>query len=263
MRSVTVSLEGLLTEASELAQAAGSLTLDWFRRSGLEIDSKVDGSEVTDADRSAERFIREELQRRHPSHSIIGEEQGGLFEPGNMTWIIDPIDGTRGFVRGVPLYTTLLAVADDSGPLVGVIHVPVLNSTVAAARGMGCWHDGQRCSVSTVSDLDGALVNTSSYDTFSDSALIALKTSNALMRTWGDAFGYYLVATGQAEAMIDPICSPWDLAPMPVILEEAGGKFTDFTGEGTFDLSAAPDSINGIASNGIIHDKLLDIMSSP
>ena len=263
MRSVTVSLEGLLAEASELAQAAGSLTLEWFRRSGLEIESKVDGSEVTEADRSAERFIRDEIQRRHPSHSVIGEEEGGLFEPDNMTWIIDPIDGTRGFVRGVPLYATLLAVADDSGPLVGVIHVPVLNSTVAAARGMGCWHDGRRCSVSTVSDLDGALVNTSSYDTFSSSALIALKTSKALMRTWGDAFGYYLVATGQAEAMIDPICSPWDLAPMPVILKEAGGKFTDFNGEAGFDLSADPDSINGIASNGILHNKLLDIMSSP
>ena len=132
LRPVTVSLERLLTEASELAQAAGALTLDWFRRSGLQIESKLDGSEVTDADRSAERFIRDELHRLHPSHSVVGEEEGGLFEPGNLTWVIDPIDGTRGFVRGVPLYTTLLAVVDDSGPLVGVIHVPVLNSTVAA-----------------------------------------------------------------------------------------------------------------------------------
>ena len=260
---MTVSLERLLTEASELAQTAGALTLDWFRRSGLQIESKLDGSEVTEADRSAERFIRDEVQRLHPSHSVVGEEEGGLFEPGKTTWVIDPIDGTRGFVRGVPLYAPLLAVVDDSGPLVGVIHVPVLNSTVAAARGMGCWHDGQRCSVSTVSELDGALVNTSSYDTFSDSALVALKRSKALMKTWGDAFGYYLVATGQADAMIDPICSPWDLAPMPVILEEAGGKFTDFNGEANLDLSAGPDSINGIASNGIIHNNLLDIMSSP
>ncbi len=260
---MTVSLEGLLSEASELAQAAGSLTLDWFRRSGLEIESKVDGSEVTAADRSAERFIRTELKRRHPGHSVMGEEEGGSVQQGNITWIIDPIDGTRGFVRGVPLYATLLAVADDSGPLVGVIHVPALNSTVAAARDLGCWHDGQRCSVSTVSELDGALVNTSSFDAFTDPALMALKRSKALMKTWGDAFGYYLVATGQAEAMIDPICSPWDLAPMPVILDEAGGKFSDVNGEANLDLSAGPDSISGIASNGLIHDKLLEIMRSP
>ena len=260
---MTVSLAELLAEATELAQAAGSLTLDWFRRSSLEIESKTDGSEVTEADRVAERFIRDELNRRHPNHLVIGEEEGGSFKADDLTWIVDPIDGTRGFVRGVPLYATLLAVVDDSGPLVGVIYVPALNSTVAAARGMGCWHDGQRCRVSENKELDGALVNTSSFDTFPDAALLALKASKALMKTWGDAFGYYMVATGQAEAMIDPICSPWDLAPMPVILKEAGGSFTDIHGEANLDLNADPDSISGIASNGFLHEDLLKIMSSP
>ena len=111
---MSVSLEGLLAEASELAQAAGSMTLDWFRRSSLTVESKMDGSEVTEADRVAERFIRDELKTRHPSHLVVGEEEGGSFESGTLTWIIDPIDGTRGFVRGVPLYATLLAVVDDS-----------------------------------------------------------------------------------------------------------------------------------------------------
>mgnify|MGYP001156882082 FL=1 len=259
---MTVSTEGLLAEATELAQAAGSLTLDWFRRSGLEIESKVDGSEVTDADRAAERFVREEVKRRHPNHVVLGEEEGGSFDSGNLTWVVDPIDGTRGFVRGVPLYTTLLAVIDDSGPLVGVIYVPALNSTVSAARDMGCWHDGQRCAVSGKRTLDGALVNTSSFDTFSDGALLALKASKALMKTWGDAFGYYMVATGQAEAMIDPVCSPWDLAPMPVILQEAGGTFTDINGGKTLDLSGGPDSISGVASNGYLHEELIAIMGS-
>ena len=97
---MSVSLEGLLAEASELAQAAGSMTLDWFRRSSLTVESKMDGSEVTEADRVAERFIRDELKTRHPSHLVVGEEEGGSFESGNLTWIIDPIDGTRGFVRG-------------------------------------------------------------------------------------------------------------------------------------------------------------------
>ena len=149
---MSVSLEGLLAEASELAQAAGSMTLDWFRRSSLTVESKMDGSEVTEADRVAERFIRDELKTRHPSHLVVGEEEGGSFESGTLTWIIDPIDGTRGFVRGVPLYATLLAVVDDSGPLVGVIYVPALNSPVAAARGSGCWHDGQRLSLIHISE---------------------------------------------------------------------------------------------------------------
>ena len=101
---MTVSLERLLTEASELAQAAGALTLDWFRRSGLQIESKLDGSEVTEADRSAERFIRDEVQRLHPSHSVVGEEEGGLFEPGNTTWVIDPLMGLEDLCEGC-LYT--------------------------------------------------------------------------------------------------------------------------------------------------------------
>lgn len=259
---MTVSTEELLTEAVELAQAAGALTLSWFRRSNLKIESKGDGSEVTEADRAAERFVREEISKRHPSHSVVGEEQGGSFEPGKLTWIVDPIDGTRGFTRGVPLYTTLLAIVDEAGPLVGVIYVPALNSTVAAARGMGCWRDGERCEVSGKQTLAGALVNTSSFDTFSDEALLALKGSRALMKTWGDAFGYYMVATGQAEAMVDPICSPWDLAPMPVILEEAGGQFTDIRGEASLDFGGGPDSISGVASNGYLHEELLAIMGS-
>ncbi|MBM35904.1 MAG: inositol monophosphatase family protein [Actinomycetota bacterium] len=259
---MTESIEKLLADASDLAQQAGSLTLDWFRQTDLEVESKIDGTEVTDADRAAERFIREQLGHRYPDHAVYGEEEGGVIDPNKLTWIIDPIDGTRGFTRGVPLYSTLLAVVDDTGPIVGVIYVPALNSTVAAGRGLGCWLDGQRTSVSDTSQLKGALVNTSSYETFANEWLMALKGSGAMMRTWGDAFGYYLVAAGQAEAMIDPVCSSWDLAPMPVILKEAGGRFTDMTGESSIDLNAAPDSISGIASNGFLHDELLEVLKS-
>ena len=257
---MTPTIDSLLADACELAEAAGALTLEWFRRPDLEVTTKIDGTEVTVADRAAERLIREELARRHPRHAVYGEEEGGAITSGGFSWIIDPIDGTRGFVRGVPLYATLLAVADDEGPLVGVIHVPALRSTIAAGRGVGCWLDGQRCSVSDRSGITGSLVNTSSYETFSDEALLALKGSGAVMRTWGDAYGYYLVASGQAEAMIDPICSPWDLAPMPVIIKEAGGRFTDIAGDAKLDLRAPADSINGLASNGLIHDQLLDAL---
>lgn len=258
---MTEPLEDLLAEACDLAEQAGSLTLGWFGQSGLKVESKTDGSEVTDADRAAERFIREQLDVRHPDHAVRGEEEGGVVDTDKLTWIIDPIDGTRGFARGVPLFSTLLAVADSSGPIIGVIHIPVLQSTIAAGRGIGCWRDGKRTYVSKTSALQEALVNTSAYDTFADSWLVGLKHSGAMMRTWGDAFGYYLVAAGQADAMIDPVCSPWDLAPMPVILGEAGGQFTDLAGKSSFDLNATPDSISGIASNGLIHDDLLEILA--
>ncbi|MBJ82185.1 MAG: histidinol phosphate phosphatase [Acidimicrobiaceae bacterium] len=257
---MTSTIGSLLAEACELAEAAGSLTLEWFRQPELEIAIKDDGTEVTAADRAAERFIREELARRHPHHAVYGEEEGGAITASGLSWIIDPIDGTRGFVRGVPLYATLLAVVDDEGPLIGVIHIPALHSTIGAGRGVGCWLDGQQCRVSERSGVAGSLVNTSSYETFSNEALLGLKESGALMRTWGDAYGYYLVASGQAEAMVDPICSPWDLAPMPVIIGEAGGTFTDVNGGKELDLRAPADSVNGVASNGLIHDQLLDAL---
>jgi len=255
-------IETLMSEASELAQAAGAVTLEAFRASALSVEIKADGTEVTSADRDAEHLIREEIKLRYPDHSILGEEEDDLIGDANLTWIVDPIDGTKGFVRGVPLYTTLLAVADELGPMVGVIHVPVLGSTLVAGRGMGCWLDGKRCKVSDRNNLNGALVNTSSYETFSSSALLALKASGAQMRAWGDAFGYYLVATGRSEAMIDPVCSPWDLAPMPVILEEAGGQFSNIEGGGSFQLDAPPDSISGLGTNRSIHNDLIEVMGS-
>ena len=127
---------------------------------------------------------------------------------------------------------------------------------MVAGRGAGCWLDDRRCHVSAHASLDGALVNTSSYETFSDAALVTMKSEGAMMRTWGDAYGYFLVAAGQAEAMIDPICSTWDLAPMPVIIAEAGGRFTD--------LDARTDyrSGNGVATNGQIHEAVLAAMGA-
>jgi len=212
------------------------------------VESKGDGTEVTEADRAAERLVRERLDAAHPDDAVMGEEQGGEVVAGRRTWIVDPIDGTRGFVRGVPLYATLLALVDDDGPVVGVIDLPALGLTMAAGRGVGCWLGGHRCSVSVHDRLDGALINTSSYETFDDRSFIGLRDEGAMLRTWGDAYGYFLVACGQAEAMIDPICSTWDLAPMPVIISEAGGVFTDLHGRPSF------TSGHGVATNGALHD---------
>lgn len=249
--------EGLLAAARDIATAAGALTLRWFGRRDLGVTWKRDGTEVTEADRAAERLVRDRIAEQFPGDAIFGEEEGGSIRPDGRTWIVDPIDGTRGFVRGVPLYATLVALVDADGPLVGVIDLPVLGQTLAAGRGVGCWLGDHRCSVSDHPDLDGALVNTSDYNTFEPSRFEALRARGAMMRTWGDAYGYFLVATGQAEAMIDPVCETWDLAPMPVVMAEAGGAFTDVAGR--------PDYRNrsGIATNGMVHADVVAAMQAP
>lgn len=249
------TVEGLMDEARELAEAAGALTLDWFRAQSLEVEAKSDGTEVTAADRAAEQLIRDELARRHPDDGIVGEEHGTVVGTTGRTWIVDPIDGTRGFVRGVPLFSTLIAVVDDDGPAVGVIHLPAMGHTLIAGRGAGCHVDGHRVTVSGVGRLDEAMITTSGFDAFAEPALVAALRSGAMLRTWGDGYGYFLVATGQADVMIDPICSAWDLAPMPVVIDEAGGRFTALDGRPAFDAG------NGVATNGALHDDVLAMMA--
>jgi histidinol-phosphatase len=253
-RFVADSLDGLLTESIDMAKAAGALTLEYFGRSDIQIDAKPDGTEVTDADRRAEALIREMIELHHPADAILGEEHGSIPGSSGRTWIIDPIDGTFGFVRGVPLYATLIAVIDQDGPAVGVIHLPALGKTVAAARGLGCTYNGSACEVGGTSTVKGSLVCTSDWSAASQAQLIGLRSAGAHMRTWGDAYGYAMVATGDAEAMVDPICNAWDLAPIPVIIGEAGGRFSALDGSSGFDRG------HGMATNGALHDELLAIM---
>ena len=253
-RHPDAAAESLLAAARDIAAEAGALTLRWFGRRDLGVTWKRDGTEVTEADRAAERLARQRIAERFPDDAIFGEEEGGAIRAAGRTWVIDPIDGTRGFVRGVPLYATLVALVDAHGPLVGVIDLPALGLTLAAGRGIGCWLDGHRCSVSDHPGLDGALVNTSDYSTFEPSQFGALHSGGAMMRTWGDAYGYFLVATGQAEAMIDPLCETWDLAPMPVILSEAGGVFTDVAGQPEY------RNRSGVATNGRMHEAVVAAM---
>ncbi|MCC6436269.1 MAG: hypothetical protein IT196_14640 [Acidimicrobiales bacterium] len=245
----------LLAEAVALATAAGDLTLRWFRTTGLEVETKADDTPVTAADRAAERHVREHLAAHHPGDGIIGEEEGTVEGSSGLRWVVDPIDGTYGFVHGVPLYSTLLAVLDDAGPLVGVIHLPALGETVYAGRGLGCFqrdrHGERPARVNDHPDTRGAAVMTSGIDHWPAGSLDRLHRLGAKVRTWGDGYGYALVATGRVEAMIDPEVSVWDLAPLPVVIEEAGGSFT--TLDGRRDLWGG----SGIASNGRIHHALL------
>ncbi len=241
----------LLDDAVELARAAGAITLRWFRAGDLEVERKGDGTPVTQADRAAERHLRQELARRYPDDAVVGEEEDDRPGTTGRTWILDPIDGTKAFTHGVPLYCTLVAVEDDHGSAVGVIHLPALDQTVYAGRGLGCFEDGRPARVSAVARLDQAHVSTSSYSNWPDATLLAVKATGASLRTWGDGYGYALVATGRIDAMVDPEVARWDVAPMPVILAEAGGVFTDAAGRAT------TTGGSGVATNGLLHDAVL------
>ncbi|HEV7720629.1 MAG TPA: inositol monophosphatase family protein [Iamia sp.] len=241
----------LVTEAVELARAAGDATRRWFRHADLTVDRKGDGTPVTQADREAERLIRSELAVRHPDDGVLGEEEAETPGTSGRRWILDPIDGTKAFTHGVPLYSNLLAVEDEHGIAVGVINIPALGETVWAGRGRGCHLNGEPTRVSAVASIDEAFVSTSGFSPWSDEALLAIQHTGAHLRTWGDGYGYVLVATGRLEAMIDPVAELYDLAPMPVILAEAGGRFTSLDGED------GPGHGSGIATNGLLHESLL------
>ncbi|VAW09062.1 Histidinol-phosphatase [alternative form] [hydrothermal vent metagenome] len=249
------SIDQLLGDVVDLARAAGDATLEWFQRPDLDVVTKADGSPVTVADRTAERMIRDTLAERYPDDGILGEEEGVTAGSSGRRWIIDPIDGTKAFVRGVPLYSTLVAVEDRDGVVAGAIHLPALGETVFAGRGLGCFHNGDPAKVSSVSVLDEFVFSASGYDYFPKDMLDRLHASPMHLRTWGDAYGYALVATGRIEAMADPIIEVWDVAPMMVIIPEAGGVFGDLTGHHSY------SSGNALATNGLRHSEVLEIVT--
>jgi histidinol-phosphatase len=245
----------LLEEAVAMARRAGELTLRYFRTAGLRVDRKSDGTPVTDADRGAERLLREELARRHPDDGIYGEEEGEQASRSGRRWIIDPIDGTKAFTHGVPTFSNLIALEDEVGPAIGVINLPALGETVYAGRGLGCFSNGVPASVTGRTELPGSYLCSSGFDYWDETLLLAVKRSGLQMRTWGDGYGYALVATGRVEVMVDPYAALYDLAAMPVIMAEAGGRFTDWSGV------VRPDGGNGIATNGHIHPAMLELLS--
>ncbi len=240
-----------------MARQAGESTLPHFRSAELQIDTKADDTPVTEADRGAERLLREVLEAAFPDDGIVGEEEGPKGSTSGRTWIVDPIDGTKAFTHGVPLYSTLLAAADEHGPLLGVICLPALPEVVWAGRGLGCFLDGVPCRVSDHGAVEGAYVTASALGNWPTGALDATHAAGAHVRTWGDAYGYALVATGRVEAMVDHQAAVWDVAPMVTIIPEAGGRFTDLAGE----VTATGGS--GLATNGRLHDDVLALLNPP
>lgn len=241
---------------AELVAAAGATTLEWFRSPTLDVEVKGDGTPVTVADRTAERFLREEIARRHPGDAVLGEEEADTDGTTGRTWVIDPIDGTKAFTHGVPLYSTLVALDDAHGPRLAAICLPALDELVVAGRGLGCWCNGERVGVRRRTRLDGALVTTSGFGTWSPALLAAVHGADVLLRTWGDGFGFALVATGRADVMLDPTVARWDVAPMPLVLREAGGRFTDLGGR------ERATGGSGLATAGPLHDEVLALVAT-
>lgn len=242
-----IALADLAAVAVEAAYLAGRRTLAYFN-TGVAVETKSDQTPVTCADREAEEIIRQRIARTYPDHAILGEEQGGTGAGGDYRWIIDPIDGTKSFIHGVPLYGVLIGVEVRGAAAAGVIYMPALDEMVWAADGLGCWWNGRRARVSEVSKLEEATLLTSSAVTCQarSDAFDQLAAKVKLTRTWGDCYGYLLVATGRAEIMIDPKLNPWDVAPMPPILREAGGGFMDWSGESSIHAG------DGAAANGAL-----------
>jgi histidinol-phosphatase len=230
-------IEEYLEFARETAYQAGQLTLEYFQK-GLVPELKTDQSPVTLADKKSEEYIRAAIEKRYPSHAILGEEFGSTGGSGPACrWIIDPIDGTQSFIHGVPLYAVLIGLEIEGKSEAGVAYFPALNEIIYAASGLGCWWNGRQTHVSEVQSLEWATVSFTDIGNFHKHDC-AEPFQRLLRRAWyragwGDAYGYMLVASGRAEVMADPIMAVWDCAPFPAILREAGGYFGDWNGNET------------------------------
>ena len=251
-----------LALALEIARAAGGLTLEFFQQDSVQVERKCDDSPVTQADRQAELLMRERIAAAFPRDGIIGEEHGEVAGTSGFKWILDPIDGTKSFIAGVPLYSVLVGVLRNDESLIGVILVPGLDECVYAAKGEGAWWKKgelapRPAKVSARRSLADGVFVTSQVDGFGKrsaaDAYERLERAAYITRTWGDGYGYLLIATGRAEAMVDPIMNIWDAAAIQPVLEEAGGTFTDWQGKPRIDGG------EGIGSNGLVLDEVLAI----
>lgn len=248
---MSVSLREYLDFAMDTAWHAGQLTLAYFQ-TGVQVQWKGDESPVTEADQGAEQLIRKLISRRFPDHAVMGEEYGETETDSTHRWIIDPIDGTRSFIQGVPLYGVLMGLEIDKDPVVGAAYFPALREMVAAARGEGCRWNGRVARVSQVSRLEDALLSHTDVESLEVERTRdfwnRIKAATRIQRGWGDCYGHCLVATGRAEIQIDPIMSSWDCAALAPILEEAGGTFTDWEGNSTIH---GPDAFS---TNGLLFE---------
>ncbi|HEX2268038.1 MAG TPA: histidinol-phosphatase [Pyrinomonadaceae bacterium] len=251
-------LEQLREFAVGISRGAGDITLKYFRKRP-ETSTKTDGSYVTIADREAEAYLRRQIAERFPDDGIVGEEEGESPGRSGRRWIVDPIDGTFAFVHGVPFYGVLIGLEIDGEPTVGVINIPALDEIVSAAKGSGCFLNGEPARVSKTARLEDALLLATDFTACErygfGRAGELLQRRAKTSRTWGDCYGYALVATGRADVMFDPVMNLWDCAALLPIVEEAGGTFTDWRG------ARRIDGGNSIATNGLLFDEVMSVVT--
>ncbi|TDO18204.1 inositol-phosphate phosphatase [Mycobacterium sp. BK086] len=249
-----------LSVAVELAHRADAITLDRFGAQDLRIDTKPDLTPVTDADEAVEADLRAMLARERPGDTVLGEEYGGTATFKGRQWVIDPIDGTKNFVRGVPVWASLIALLEDGVPVVGVVSAPALNRRWWAGHGLGAFAStggtpARRLAVSGVADLGSASLSFSSLSGWADLGLreqfIDLTDAVWRVRAYGDFFSYCLVAEGAVDIAAEPEVKLWDLAPLDILVREAGGTFTNLDGQ------PGPHGGHAVASNGQLHDATL------
>lgn len=252
-----MNLQPYLTFARQLAYRAGRITLSYYNK-GIQHDLKDDESPVTAADQATEEFIRSEIERNYPNHAIVGEEFGEKAGEGNpFRWFVDPIDGTKSFMKGVPFYSVLIGLEIEGVSRVGAVCFPALDEILYAADGLGCWCNGKRTRVSEINELKQAVFLFTSWSSFRTTkrlnVLERLHKECFFGRGWGDAYGYHMVATGRAEIMLDPTINIWDVAPFPPILREAGGFLGSWAGEEGHTHGEA------IACNAALKSKFLEL----
>lgn len=250
-----------LALAHALADEADAITLARFGAVDLTVETKPDLTPVSDADRAVELAVRTRIEARRPADSILGEEYGETLPGAERRWVIDPVDGTKNFVRGVPVWATLIALQDDGEVVVGVVSAPALGRRWWAARGRGAWtgpsaREARACRVSEVGALGDAFLSYSSAGGWPGDGFDRLLRAVWRTRAFGDFWSHVLVAEGAVDVSCEPEVSLWDLAPLQVIVEEAGGRFSDLSGV------ARPDGGSVVCTNGALHDEVLALLAS-
>lgn len=255
------TLDADVALALTLADGADALTVDRFGAQDLRVDTKPDLTPVTDADRAVETALREALARHRPDDAVLGEEFGGRARLTGRQWVIDPIDGTKNFVRGVPVWASLIALLDDGVPIAGVVSAPALGRRWWAGRGLGAFTavdagPPRRLAVSAIAELSAASLAFSSLSGWADRGIrdrfVALTDAVWRVRGYGDFWSYCLLAEGAVDIAAEPEVSLWDLAALDILVREAGGTFTDLAGE------PGPHGGSAVATNGLLHERVLD-----
>ena len=243
--------------ANGLADIADEISMHYWRRADTKVRSKQDGTPVTQADEEIERALRKEIAAAYPDHGVLGEEEGESIGSSGARWILDPIDGTKNYSWGVALWGTLIALEVDDEIVAGVVSCPGVGERYSAGRGLGATRNGETIRVSDVDDLSRARVAFTSVNSFVTEDRLEqftrYVTSSKHNRGIGDCYGHMLVASGSVDAMVEPRLSAYDLGPLIVIVEEAGGRFTDIRGNNTI----YGESV--VTTNGRIHEAVLNI----